>query len=168
MLLDTLKSDFRILLTGTPVQNNIDELFSILNFVVPAVLPSREVFGEWFDFTDDHKKLQTAIIKRRQQSVLRLRQICSALMLRREKTQANLGSLPALPSKTVKTLLVSSTNVQNEFLRACADGGVQGVRDQMSNYVSKIIFSEEPEKLEKFQVFKRLAHKTYGRLNGGT
>ena len=38
----------RILLTGTPIQNSLGELWSLLNFVLPHVFNSSETFDEWF------------------------------------------------------------------------------------------------------------------------
>ena len=38
----------RILLTGTPIQNSLGELWSLLNFVLPRVFNSSETFDEWF------------------------------------------------------------------------------------------------------------------------
>jgi len=37
------------LLTGTPLQNNIHELWSLLNFLLPDIFSSSEDFDEWFD-----------------------------------------------------------------------------------------------------------------------
>jgi len=36
-------------LTGTPLQNNIHELWSLLNFLLPDIFGSAEDFDEWFD-----------------------------------------------------------------------------------------------------------------------
>ena len=38
----------RILLTGTPIQNSLGELWSLLNFVLPRVFNSSDTFDEWF------------------------------------------------------------------------------------------------------------------------
>jgi SWI/SNF-related matrix-associated actin-dependent regulator of chromatin subfamily A member 5 len=37
------------LLTGTPLQNNLHELWSLLNFLLPDIFSSSEDFDEWFD-----------------------------------------------------------------------------------------------------------------------
>lgn len=41
-------SEHRILLTGTPLQNNLTELWSLLNFLLPKVFTSSEDFEKWF------------------------------------------------------------------------------------------------------------------------
>ena len=38
----------RILLTGTPIQNSLAELWALLNFVLPRVFDSSDSFDEWF------------------------------------------------------------------------------------------------------------------------
>lgn len=37
--------------TGTPLQNNLAELWSLLNFLLPAVFNNLDDFESWFDFS---------------------------------------------------------------------------------------------------------------------
>ena len=39
----------RLLLTGTPLQNNLDELWSLLNFLMAEIFDDLRVFKSWFD-----------------------------------------------------------------------------------------------------------------------
>ncbi|KAI9226091.1 MAG: SNF2 family N-terminal domain-containing protein [Piptocephalis tieghemiana] len=39
---------YRLILTGTPLQNNLPELWALLNFVLPRVFKSAKSFDEWF------------------------------------------------------------------------------------------------------------------------
>lgn len=39
----------KLLVTGTPLQNNLSELWALLNFIIPEVFNSLEVFQSWFD-----------------------------------------------------------------------------------------------------------------------
>ncbi|CAL8083605.1 unnamed protein product [Orchesella dallaii] len=43
------KSSNRLLITGTPLQNNLHELWALLNFLLPDVFNSSEDFDEWFN-----------------------------------------------------------------------------------------------------------------------
>jgi SWI/SNF-related matrix-associated actin-dependent regulator of chromatin subfamily A member 5 len=40
------------LLTGTPLQNNLHELWSLLNFLLPSIFSSSDDFDEWFDLAN--------------------------------------------------------------------------------------------------------------------
>jgi SNF2 family DNA or RNA helicase len=42
-------SKFRILITGTPLQNNLNELWSLLNFLLPNIFRADSNFEEWFN-----------------------------------------------------------------------------------------------------------------------
>lgn len=42
-------SKFRILITGTPLQNNLNELWSLLNFLLPDIFRHDSNFEEWFN-----------------------------------------------------------------------------------------------------------------------
>ena len=41
----------KLLLTGTPLQNNLPELWSLLHFLLPDVFSSLSQFQSWFDFS---------------------------------------------------------------------------------------------------------------------
>ena len=52
----------RLLITGTPLQNNLHELWALLNFLLPELFHDSEQFDDWFDLkTDDDKKKETLI-----------------------------------------------------------------------------------------------------------
>lgn len=54
--LKTIQADNRLLLTGTPLQNNLTELWSLLNFILPQVFASLSDFGAWFDQVGDEEE----------------------------------------------------------------------------------------------------------------
>jgi ATP-dependent helicase STH1/SNF2 len=43
------QSAHRVLLTGTPLQNNLSELWALLNFLLPKIFSSCDEFQKWFD-----------------------------------------------------------------------------------------------------------------------
>ena len=42
-------TDLKLLITGTPLQNNLHELWSLLNFLLPDLFESSEIFDDWFE-----------------------------------------------------------------------------------------------------------------------
>lgn len=45
----------KLLLSGTPLQNNIHELWSLLNFLMPEVFDSSELFDTWFNGAEENE-----------------------------------------------------------------------------------------------------------------
>ncbi|UYV80458.1 SMARCA5 [Cordylochernes scorpioides] len=85
-----LHSFHRLLLTGTPLQNNLHELWSLLNFLLPNLFDASNDFEEWFQNPNclgDEK-----VIKR-------IHRILKPFLLRRLKTEVE-KTLP--PKKEVK------------------------------------------------------------------
>ncbi len=54
------KSNSKLLMTGTPLQNNIKELWSLLNFIMPDLFDSPEVFETCFQNTRDASRPETS------------------------------------------------------------------------------------------------------------
>jgi SWI/SNF-related matrix-associated actin-dependent regulator of chromatin subfamily A member 5 len=69
---------YRILLTGTPLQNSLHELWALLNFLVPDVFASSEQFDEWFNLDIDDADEKNKLISQ-------LHKILRPFMLRRLK-----------------------------------------------------------------------------------
>lgn len=64
-----IKADYRFALTGTPIENSLDELWSIFNVVFPELLPNRRLFSE---MRRDHikKRVRPFILRRVKTEVL--------------------------------------------------------------------------------------------------
>ncbi|KAM0680389.1 putative DNA helicase ino80 [Glugoides intestinalis] len=73
------KSRSRLLLTGTPVQNNMQELWSLLHFIMPALFDSLSEFSEWFSKDIENKS------KVEEEQIAKLHTILKPFMLRRTK-----------------------------------------------------------------------------------
>ena len=103
--LKRLKAANRLLLTGTPIQNTLDELWSLLNFVNPQIFDDLTVFQSWFGFKDIGQKTAQAtdeqailLEQRKNQTVTKLHEILRPFLLRRIKTDV-LSEMP--PKKEV-------------------------------------------------------------------
>merc|ERR1719469_915485 len=91
--LKRIKAANRLLLSGTPIQNNLDELWSLLNFVNPSIFDDLSVFQSWFGFRDigqSQKKKSTTeedVLReqRQNQTVSKLHEILRPFLLRRIK-----------------------------------------------------------------------------------
>ena len=53
--------------TGTPLQNNLSELWSLLNFLLPDIFADLANFESWFDFSGVGEESGNAEILARQQ-----------------------------------------------------------------------------------------------------
>lgn len=51
MTVRQFSTKYRLLITGTPLQNNLHELWSLLNFLMPDVFQSADVFDSYFKQT---------------------------------------------------------------------------------------------------------------------
>ncbi|KAJ5104986.1 Helicase C-terminal [Penicillium alfredii] len=81
----------RLLLTGTPIQNNMQELWALLHFIMPSLFDSHDEFSEWFSKDiESHAQSNT---KLNEDQLKRLHMILKPFMLRRVKkhVQQELG-----------------------------------------------------------------------------
>jgi ATP-dependent DNA helicase len=60
-----LKSRRHLLLTGTPLQNNLKELWSLLHFILPHIFADFEEFSSWFNHPFDSLENSSGNKKRR-------------------------------------------------------------------------------------------------------
>jgi len=65
-----LDSRNRLIVTGTPLQNNLHELWSLLNFLLPEVFTSAEDFDEWFDLSKADEKMTDEEKERRNTEIV--------------------------------------------------------------------------------------------------
>jgi hypothetical protein len=97
-----LKSRYAFVLTGTPIENRIDEIFSIVGFLDPAV------FGPLFRFNREFYTFDERGRPAEYRNLDQLRERIRPLMLRRRKADVE----KELPSRTDHTLFVGLSETQ--------------------------------------------------------
>jgi len=112
-----LKAGFRIALTGTPVENRLSELWSILEFLNPGFLGSRQFFQKRFAIPiekyGDRESLTT------------LRSLVQPFILRRLKTDKNI--IQDLPEKQEMNVYCGLSLEQASLYQQLVDESLQAI-----------------------------------------
>jgi ATP-dependent DNA helicase len=108
----------KLLLTGTPLQNNLPELWSLLHFLLPDVFTSLSQFQSWFDFDGkkddnggDGGQVDNAEANKRVKVVEKLHGILQPFLLRRLKGDVETN----LPRKKEIILYAHMVETQRAF-----------------------------------------------------
>ena len=91
---------------STPLQNNLHELWALLNFLLPDIFSSADQFDEWFDLEIDDEEAKKNMISQ-------LHKILRPFMLRRLKADVAKG----LPPKTETILMVGMSSMQKKLYK---------------------------------------------------
>ena len=121
--LSSIKTFHKLILTGTPVQNDIGELWSLLCFLHP------EKFGNKAEFTKLFGELKEA------EQVKKLHETLAPYLLRRMKEDVAKN----IPAKIETLVHVELTNVQKTFCRAVLDKNREFLRAATSHNKTSLI-----------------------------
>ncbi|CAO3622217.1 unnamed protein product [Cunninghamella blakesleeana] len=108
-----LDSQNRMLITGTPLQNDLHELWALLNFLLPDVFSSSEAFDQWFEQQNgDQKKV-----------VDQLHKVLRPFLLRRIKSDVEKSLLP----KKEINVYVRMSNMQRKWYQRILEKDLDAV-----------------------------------------
>jgi SNF2 family DNA or RNA helicase len=116
----SLQSEFRVILTGTPIQNHLGEMWNLFNFINPGLLGTLQHFTDIF-------------IKPGKDAHKRLKKLITPFILRRTKTAV----LDELPPKTEIIRKIELSDTERAFYEAlrrkaiealAGDEGPQGAK----------------------------------------
>lgn len=110
----------RFLITGTPLQNNLKELWSLLHFLMPGIFTDWEAFEQWFDFSDLQDEEGTKKFVEDEQNhdlVKRIHTVLQPLLLRRVKADV----AHHLPKKREYVLYAPMTKEQTDLYNSIND-----------------------------------------------
>ena len=116
-----LKADFKIITTGTPIENHLGELWNLFNFINPGLLGSLDRFRERFAlpisrYNDENRQEQ-------------LKKLIRPFILRRRKSEV----LKELPDKTEIVLSVTMSPEEKAFYEALRRSAVEKLSEEAAN-----------------------------------
>ena len=137
---------YRLILTGTPLQNNLPELWALLNFVLPTIFKSVKSFDEWFNtpFANTGGQDKMELTEEEQLLVIRrLHKVLRPFLLRRLKKDVEKD----LPDKQERVIKCKSSALQakiykqlvtyNKISVSDGKGGKTGIRG-LSNMLMQL------------------------------
>ena len=128
-----LNGGFKILTTGTPVENHLGELWNLFRFINPGLLGSMQKFNE--KFAAPIERYHDADARRR------LRRLIQPFILRRIKSAV----LDELPPKTEITLTVELTDPERAFYEALRQKALE-----------RISATDAPTQDKRFQILAEI------------
>ncbi|KAL0578571.1 putative ATPase [Marasmius crinis-equi] len=149
----------RMILTGTPLHNNLAELWALMNFVLPDIFDDLNSFQDWFNLPEMRMSLGT---ERTDELVHSLHAILKPFILRRLKVDVESN----LPPKKEYVLYAPLSVAQREAYDKVLDGSLRsylmkGAQDSLPE--KKVVDVDAPRKL---RTRNRQANHTYAVVDG--
>ncbi|KAJ5082811.1 ISWI chromatin-remodeling complex ATPase ISW2 [Penicillium argentinense] len=113
----------RLLITGTPLQNNLHELWALLNFLLPDVFGDSEAFDQWFSTQDSD---QDTVVQQ-------LHRVLRPFLLRRVKSDVEKSLLP----KKELNLYVPMSEMQRKWYQKILEKDIDAVNGAAGKRESK-------------------------------
>lgn len=171
---------FRLILTGTPLQNNLAELWAMLNFTLPNIFKSAKTFDEWFNtpFANTGGQDKMELTEEEQILVIRrLHKVLRPFLLRRLKKDVEKD----LPDKTEKVIKCKFSALQQRLYKqmlthnkiAVSDGkGGKTTARGLSNMMMQLrklcnhpfVFDEVENQMNPASVSNDLLWRTCGKF----
>jgi SNF2 family DNA or RNA helicase/uncharacterized Zn finger protein len=126
----SIKAKYKIALSGTPVENNLSELWSIFDFALPNYLKTLNHFQENYA-----KPIE---MHRDENKIAKLKQISSPFMIRRLKTDKSI--IKDLPEKIISDYLITMGKEQAAIYKAVVDGIMKQIEKSDKASRSGLIF----------------------------
>ncbi|KAG8532183.1 uncharacterized protein KY384_003823 [Bacidia gigantensis] len=174
------QSRYRLILTGTPLQNNLPELWSLLNFVLPNIFKSVKSFDEWFNtpFANTGNQDRMELSEEEQLLVIRrLHKVLRPFLLRRLKKDVEKD----LPDKQERVIKCRFSALQakiyhqlitfNKINVSDGKGGKTGIRG-LSNMLMQLrklcnhpfVFEQVEDQMNPERVSNDLLWRTAGKF----
>ncbi|KAI4169959.1 MAG: hypothetical protein LQ343_005341 [Gyalolechia ehrenbergii] len=113
----------RLLITGTPLQNNLHELWALLNFLLPDVFGDSEAFDSWFANQEED---QDTVVQQ-------LHRVLRPFLLRRVKSDVEKSLLP----KKEVNLYIGMSNMQVKWYKKILEKDIDAVNGAAGKRESK-------------------------------
>ncbi|KAL8962649.1 MAG: hypothetical protein Q9183_005124, partial [Haloplaca sp. 2 TL-2023] len=113
----------RLLITGTPLQNNLHELWALLNFLLPDVFGDSEAFDSWFSNQEED---QDTVVQQ-------LHRVLRPFLLRRVKSDVEKSLLP----KKEVNLYIGMSDMQVRWYKKILEKDIDAVNGAAGNKESK-------------------------------
>ena len=113
----------RLLITGTPLQNNLHELWALLNFLLPDVFGDSEAFDQWFSGQNED---QDTVVQQ-------LHRVLRPFLLRRVKSDVEKSLLP----KKEINLYIGMSEMQVKWYKKILEKDIDAVNGAAGKKESK-------------------------------
>jgi SNF2 family DNA or RNA helicase len=155
-----LKGDFRIVTTGTPIENHLGELWTLFNFINPGLLSSLQKFNarfavpiEKFNNRDARKRLkkliQPFILRRLKSQVLEELPPRTEVVLQVEMSPAEAAFYEALRRTALEKIETDNTPVSQKHLKILVE--ITRLRQAACN--PRLVVPETPLSSSKLELF---------------
>ncbi|MDE2429114.1 MAG: DEAD/DEAH box helicase, partial [Burkholderiales bacterium] len=141
-----LTADFKMIASGTPVENHLGELWNLFRFINPGLLGSKERFAERFS---------NPIERGDKTARLHLKKLIQPFILRRTKTQV----LDELPPRTEITLQVELSDEERHLYEALRQEALDRIANLKANEGQSMQVLAEITKLRRFCCHPQLVMK---------